>query len=87
MRKSVWAIALSWLASIVSWHTVEVISIRVREVARYVVCKAAAVHVGLSEPAEWKLVERLYSFRVRTMLGVNMLNGRHPGMIDMRMLS
>ena len=87
MRKSFWVSALAFVVSFVSWHVVGDHLFILRDLPVYVVATAAAVTAGVIAQVEWKLIERLYTFRVRTQLGVNMLNGRHPSAIDMRMLS
>lgn len=47
---------------------------------RYTVEKTAAVIAGVVPVAQWKVVERLYAQRVRTMLSMNSADRRHPSM-------
>ena len=47
---------------------------------RYAVEKTAAVIAGIVPVAQWKVVERLYAQRVRTMLSMNSADRRHPSM-------
>jgi len=51
-----------------------------RFTVRYAVEKTAAVIAGVVPVAQWKVVERLYAQRVRTMLSMNSADRRHPSM-------